>query len=114
MIKCSQCGRNYNSDNGMTCEVCGKYFCNFCLDFLLENIQAGELTITMCEQCNSAEVTIEEVIETYQIFSMTLWNWRRREVLEEMEISVAEDRFLKALMRRIRLRMIEFESMFSE
>lgn len=57
MIKsCSGCLKPGLEEDGIQCQVCGKFFCSMCLETDIEAIYAGELQVVMCKQCNKARM----------------------------------------------------------
>jgi hypothetical protein len=52
-------------------------------------------------------VDFEEILEAYKAFELKLWNWRRREVLDEMVIDIQDLAKLLKSTRQIHLQMIE-------
>ena len=88
-MKFFNCHREFDLiDGGSKCEICHKAYCPECRTSKRINlVEAGQMHVVICEHCNTAEVKFEEIKETYRIFKQKLWNWRRREVFDEMVIT---------------------------
>jgi hypothetical protein len=107
LMKCDSCQRLFPQSNGITCEICGRSFCENCCETAIAYLEFPEFKVVLCQVCNNHVVDFEEILEAYKAFELKLWNWRRREVLDEMVIDIQDLAKLLKSTRQIHLQMIE-------